>query len=404
MSQKKLVPVIEAKNQILSRLCGGKEIEISVYGDTTIKLDYHGWPTVCKGDGDTLYASASLRIAHIDPYAVVVFMESHDKGYTWSEPKIVIQTPLDNRDSGCLYLGNGKLIVTTFTHDTKHYIGDDGYKWHDWQPLVTPEQFEAVKAKWNALPEQKKLGGSYYVLSDDYGKTWSEPMRMPIRAPHGCSLMQDGKTAMFFGGVTHPELSELGTLPSGEPLPNDHFHLFMSEDAGHSWRHHGMVKLPNAGENAFFDEGYCIQLNDGAFLAGIRVERSFLGHWATFITRSKDGINWTEPTPIYGPDGVAQKGAPPHLLQLKNGAILLSYSWRHGDCGSRGRLSYDNGKTWSDEFIICVSDQPQKPDLGYPSTVELDDGTLITATYQAYQDDKCPSVLYTRWRLEEATE
>ena len=86
MSQKKLVPVIEAKNQILSRLCDGKEIEVPIWGNTTIKLGYHGWPTICKGDGDTLYASASLRIAHIDPYAVVVFMESHDKGYTWSDP------------------------------------------------------------------------------------------------------------------------------------------------------------------------------------------------------------------------------------------------------------------------------------------------------------------------------
>ena len=403
--QKKLVPVIEAQNQILSRLCDGKEIEIPIWGNTNIKLGYHGWPTICKGDGDTLYASASLRIAHIDPYAVVVFMESHDKGYTWSEPKVVIQTPLDNRDSGCLYLGNGKLIVTTFTHDVKNYIGNEGAKWHGWQKLVSTEQLNAQVSKWDNLPAEAKLGGSYIVLSDDYGKTWSEPIRMPVKAPHGCSLAQDGKTALFFGPAVRPEMSGFTNLPGrDEWTPKGYFHLFASEDAGHTWAYKSSVKLPDEGPESFYDEGYCIQLKDGSYVAGIRSEKNHFGHWATFITRSEDGINWTQPTPIYGPDGKEQWGAPPHLLQLKSGALLLSYSWRHGDCGSRGRLSFDGGKTWGDEFIICISDQPQHGDLGYPSTVELDDGTLITATYQAYKDDKCPSVLYTRWRLEEAAE
>ena len=53
-------------------------------------------------------------------------------------------------------------------------------------------------------------------------------------------------------------------------------------------------------------------------------------------------------------------------------------------------------------MVLCISDQPRNGDLGYPSTVELDDGTLLTTYYQAYGDDKYPSVLYTRWRLEEA--
>ena len=38
-------------------------------------------------------------------------------------------------------------------------------------------------------------------------------------------------------------------------------------------------------------------------------------------------------------------------------------------------------------------------DLGYPSTVELDDGSLMTVYYQKYEDDKKTSLLYTKWRL-----
>lgn len=405
MSQKKLIPVIEAQNQIVSRLCNGNEVERTVYGDTTIRLGYHGWPTVCRGDGDTLYVTASLRIAHIDPYAVVVFYESHDLGKTWSAPRIINCTALDNRDSGCLYLGNGKLIVTTFTHDTKHYIGDDGAKWHGWQKLVTAEQFQAVQDRWNTMSETERLGGSYIMLSDDYGKTWSAPKRMPVKAPHGCSLMQDGKTVMFFGPMVRPELSGFPNLEGG------HFHLFTSTDAGHTWEHHAQVKLPTGinapGQNTLYDEGYCIQLKDGSFIAGIRTQGTIYGTWTVLITRSADGIHWTEPAPIKDANGTYLNGSPPHFLQLKNGVIVLAYTHREmsdckdGKCGSRCRLSFDNGLTWSEEYLLSVSDQPLNGDLGYPSTAELPDGSLITTYYQAYQDDKCPSVLYTRWKLEE---
>ena len=40
-------------------------------------------------------------------------------------------------------------------------------------------------------------------------------------------------------------------------------------------------------------------------------------------------------------------------------------------------------------------------DLGYPATVELDDGSLMTVYYQKYEDDANCSILYTRWRLGE---
>lgn len=255
------------------------------------------------------------------------------------------------------------------------------------------------------MSETERLGGSYIMLSDDYGKTWSAPKRMPVKAPHGCSLMQDGKTVMFFGPMVRPELSGFPNLEGG------HFHLFTSTDAGHTWEHHAQVKLPTGinapGQNTLYDEGYCIQLKDGSFIAGIRTQGTIYGTWTVLITRSADGIHWTEPAPIKDANGTYLNGSPPHFLQLKNGVIVLAYTHREmsdckdGKCGSRCRLSFDNGLTWSEEYLLSVSDQPLNGDLGYPSTAELPDGSLITTYYQAYQDDKCPSVLYTRWKLEE---
>ena len=60
-------------------------------------------------------------------------------------------------------------------------------------------------------------------------------------------------------------------------------------------------------------------------------------------------------------------------------------------------ISWDGGQTWSDELIIS----PESPDwdLGYPSSVELSGGSILTVYYQKYGDDSYNSILYTKWKL-----
>jgi hypothetical protein len=60
-------------------------------------------------------------------------------------------------------------------------------------------------------------------------------------------------------------------------------------------------------------------------------------------------------------------------------------------CGAL--VSDDGGKTWNrDMQILLAGDGVNNYDLGYPSTVQLDDGTIITALYFAsgceMSDDK----------------
>ncbi len=391
-----LRPEIIEDNEIVSRLTAGKGITVDIYNGEKIELNYHGWPTVCKGEDGTLYASASLRLDHVDPFGIVVFYESHDNGETWSDPVVVADTVLDDRDSGVLYLGNGKIMVNWFCHDASHYLDPGEYV--DWQKKVTPAQIAAVKAKWDKCDPLELRGGSFISVSEDGGKTWGEPQRVPVKSPHGMTMGQDGRTLYFFGvPAANWQLSGATGLKGG------YAYLFMSRDYGKTWSKRGEVALPKSlGKDVFFDECYTIQLKDGSFIGCIRTERSDLGHWTICVTRSRDGVTWDTPKILRGADGEAVNGAPPHLLQLSNGVVLLAYTCRNGQtCGSRFRLSYDNGETWTNEFILCISDQPKHGDLGYPSTVELDDGTLLTTYYQAYGEDRMPSLLYTRWRLTE---
>ena len=60
-------------------------------------------------------------------------------------------------------------------------------------------------------------------------------------------------------------------------------------------------------------------------------------------------------------------------------------------------FSRDNGVTWDHDWII--RDDGPHEDLGYPSTVELADGSLFTVYYQSVTGDKKCSLLWSHWRL-----
>ena len=63
-------------------------------------------------------------------------------------------------------------------------------------------------------------------------------------------------------------------------------------------------------------------------------------------------------------------------------------------------ISYDQGETWDYDYVL--RDDGPHPDLGYPSSVELNDVSILTVYYQRPNsvDDKC-ALLWSRWRLPE---
>ncbi len=388
-----LSPVIESENQnqVLARL--DTPITVEIYNGVTRDLDYIGWPTICRGEGNTLYAVGSVRTEHVDIYGAVGFTKSTDGGETWEPLRLIKDTPLDDRDSGVVYLGGGHLLVTWFTHHASLYR--EGKAYGGYRARSTPEQCKAVDARLDALTAEEQKDGSYVMHSYDGGKTWGEPMAVPVTAPHGPTLGQDGQT-LYYAGIRKGD--------AGSKLTGNSVHVFKSLDWGHTWILIASVLNPmdangNIMPSADVSEPYIIQLQDGSFLLGLRYNPNFMG---VYLSRSANGVRWTPFEQIEG-----LEGSPPHLLQLQNGAIVLTYSYRVGGAqrGIRARISYDGGETWGREIIVEMKGTfSSNEDLGYPSTVELDDGTLITVYYQAYQRDYPASILYTKWRLEPAEE
>jgi len=67
-------------------------------------------------------------------------------------------------------------------------------------------------------------------------------------------------------------------------------------------------------------------------------------------------------------------------------------------CGSctRARLSADGGHTWGEEIIL--RDDAPSGDLGYPASVEREDGTIVTVYYQQREAGEKTCLMATRWR------
>ncbi len=349
-------------------------------------FSFHGWPSVTKDENGTLYAVCSgFRVAHICPFGKTVMYVSHNEGKTWSPPIVIGDTLLDDRDAGILYLGHGKMLVSWFCHSTKNYLT----KWKD--SIVnrpTPMERSAVEGMlkgYETLPEEKAKGGSYVRISEDYGMTWSEPILVPVSAPHGPTLCSDG-SILYLGKEMY--------YPSQEVSSEDgSIAAYQSTDGGHTWHHLSTLAIPEGMTNFNFHEPYAIELPDGTLLGAIRVQGENVELKQTiYTTTSLDGGKTWSPMQKTG-----LVGLPPHFMLHSSGALICSYGRRIEPYSQRAAVSYDMGKTWQAEYIL--DDRQKHHDFGYPTSVELSDGSILTVYYQRTEGDTKPSILQTIWKL-----
>lgn len=333
---------------------------------------YFGWPSAAiLGDGRVVVGCSGLRRRHVDPFGKTVLCVGTPKD-GFGECIVGHDSPLDDRDAGVVALGGNSLLVTWFTLDTRIFR-DDLMKY-------SPAEFEVMDAAMRAFPEDaKKYVGSWTMRSDDGGATFTSPARCPVSSPHGPIVMRDGR------------LIYLGKLfPEGMDRPFGIVSCAESRDGLH-WDVLGEVPLPENVTNGQFHEPHVIELNDGALLCLIRYHYPN-GDLGIYKSVSRDGgRTWSTP------EDMDIHGSPPHLLRHSSGAIVLTYGWRHAPYGQRARISRDDGATWSDEIIL--RDDGPDGDLGYPCSVELPNGDILTVYYQKRPGESLCSILWTQWSI-----
>lgn len=341
---------------------------------------YHGWPTLARrANGELLLAFSGGRESHVCPFGRVELMRSQDQGQTWRWPQVVYDGPIDDRDAGVLETPKGTILITTFTSLAYEPLLTKALK----APAGSPEAWEDLKIReWTAVhdrltAEQRQAElGCWMLRSTDGGINWDARSRVPVNSPHGPIALNDGR--LLYPGVA------LWT-------PDRKAGVCQSTDDGVSWE--WIADIPTRpGDNPLeYHELHGVEAADGTLICHIRNHNAPNARETLQCESTDGGLTWTVPHEI----GVW--GLPSHLLRLKDGRLLMSYGYRRKPFGNQARLSEDNGKTWGEP--ITLSDDGIGGDLGYPSTVECDDGTLVTVWYEKLADSPLAQLRQVRWTL-----
>lgn len=350
---------------------------------------YFGWPSVAKMDDGTYVAVASgLRHAHVCPFGRTTIAFSRD-GAHWSSPRVVNDFPIDDRDAGVTSLGGRALLVSWFTSDTRKYYPEERLAQFD---PVERAHFERGLA-WQTEENLARWLGSWVRVSRDGGELWEPPVKVPVTAPHGPIRLADG-ALLYLGKVYGGTMQEFTDGVGGVMA-------IRSDDQGATWQQLGMVPLYPGTKVENYHEPHVVELPSGKLIGAIRIQNSGeakledlgLVNFSIAMTESTDGgRTWTpaQPLPFHG--------SPPHLMRHSSGVLVMVYGYRLEPYGQRAALSYDEGKTWQHDFVI--RDDGPDSDLGYPASVEMPDGGILTVYYQKSQrrEDKC-AFLWSKWRL-----
>lgn len=346
---------------------------------------YFGWPSVTRlQNGQLAMVASGFRNQHVCPFGKVVICYSDDEGQTWTRPAVVIDTPLDDRDAGIMPFGESSVIITSFNNKKEL---------QRWANNLTPEtcpnignqrcQSPYISGYLDILDEKEaeaKYLGSTFVISNDFGKTFGDIMRIPVSAPHGPAKLTDD-TLLYVGRISSP------SLPADD---QSYLHVYKLHADGTSEKLSEIDPIPDR----VSCEPHAIVLSNGTILVHIRVDQ---GIFTLFQCESYDGgKTFTKPHQILDDFG----GAPAHLLELRDGTLLSVYGHRRFPYAIKAMFSYDHGQTWDTDHDIYVFDDPINSDLGYPASVELENGDILTVFYTR-EGMPNPSVIkQTIWSFE----
>lgn len=340
---------------------------------------YHGWPTVARlRSGKLLVSCSGGREGHVCPFGRVELIESVDDGKNWSDPRTLMDTLIDDRDSGVIETAKGTILVTTFTSlayepmlaKAEKNVGKPG-AWAE----ARLKRWQAANNRLTATERRAQLG-VWMLRSTDGGKTWSKHYDSLVNSPHGPNQLADGRL-LYAGKDLWRKPSRVG--------------FCQSTDDGQTWTWLAPVKTRPGDKDDNYHELHAVECKSGRLVAQIRNHnRANAGE--TLQTESTDGgKTWSEVHPI----GVW--GLPSHLLRLADGRLLMTYGHRRAPLGNQARVSSDEGRTWSEPMIL--SGDGNSGDLGYPSTVQLADGSLLSVWYELLKGSSCAVLRQARWTL-----
>lgn len=308
------------------------------------------FPVLTRTGAQSLAVIYRTGATHVGISGTLAVSTSHDGGKSWSDPVEIQPRWADNRNPALGVNARGELIAA-YWKAALHNYEDRG----DGEIVYTGEHPEV----WATIPAM------YYCASKDDGKTWSEEQSytselLTLASPYGRIIsLPDGTLLMpVYGSPRH---EEHGT--------HDLSIVLRSTDGGATWGDESLVAIAH-NETSF------ALLPNGRLLAAARSEVG--GHVAILFSDDL-GRTWSEPVRVTR-DGEH----PADLTVLQSGRLLLTFGRRIRPMGCGLLFSDDGGTNWDhDHEVLLAGDGVENGDLGYPSTVQLADGKIVTSLYYA---------------------
>lgn len=204
---------------------------------------------------------------------------------------------------------------------------------------------------------------AWICRSSDGGKTWQVDEKAFPGSPEGFTpLIPFGDVLIGADGALRA-----ACYAREEKTKIDHVWIVRSADDGRTWKIQSKISAAN-NETALFHVG------KGEWIAAARAlgkTKQRLDLWRS----TDDGQTWTDAGPL---SEAAQH--PAHIARLRDGRLLLTYGNRiKGKYGVLAKLSSDNGRTWG--AALTLVDDLLSGDCGYPASVQLPGGEILTAYY-----------------------
>lgn len=303
------------------------------------------FPVLAHGPSGELAVVFRTGAGHYGLTGTLATACSTDGGRSWSDPIEVAPRGDDVRNPALGIAADGRWILAYWKASVRCYPGTDERRWRVPAPGTTGD------------PDL------FVIASSDRGRTWTAPS--PVRPARLTWCSPFGRILVAPDGVLM--MAAYGAPVDARAAGHFDAILLRSHDGGVTWGDESLVAT-NASELSL------CALSSTEIVGAVRRSES-----DTAIVRSTDGgRTWSAPISVTRPNE-----HPADLCVLRGGRLLLTFGRRRRPLGCGALTSADGGVTWSTEHEVILAGDGIGNDVGYPSTVQLADGTIVTVCYFA---------------------
>ena len=321
-------------------------------------------------------AAKANNPTHHDRNSFCCSIESNDGGETFniSTKKVVLDSEYGISDPGLSLLKDGTMLLRTILVQVE--------KSTDRQQLQAE-----ILAHRPDIATVSCLIGMTLQKSTDHGRSWSTPEIISVQGDTlWCS--RDAIVELEDGSWVLPAYKS-------SAVQAERAYLLKSFDQGKNWDSVLLADDINGYSSIFkgvsYNEVSVLNLGRGKLLAMVRSDSSYKSETDQYmaiggtgeLTQSwsdNAGFSWSnvEKTGMFG--------QPAHLLKLNNGKLLCTFGYRKAPYGIRACISHDEGKTWDINNTIVIKEGALFWDMGYPASVQKEDGKIVTVYYWNNED------------------